>query len=100
VDPVTEVILGIVVACSEDQSLTWMLPADPIFADIERRWAVELTTKNEDLPPMPLTQRLDRSTGEVFGGRDAITDYRLYPDGVVKRRVRLKGKSSLPPLSC
>jgi hypothetical protein len=100
VDPVTEFILGIVVAHSEDQSLTWMLPADPIFADIERRWGVELTTENKNLPPRPLTLRLNRSTREVFGGRDVNTEYKLYADNVFKRIIKHEGKSSLPPRSC
>ncbi|KAK5051333.1 hypothetical protein LTR84_002985 [Exophiala bonariae] len=57
VDPVDEIVLGILVAHSEDQSLSWMLPAGPIFADIESRWGVDLAAGARPLTSRQTGQR-------------------------------------------
>ena len=50
VDPSTEVVIGIVAASSDELSLTWMVPAYPVFEDIGKRWNVHLTTENVEEP--------------------------------------------------
>lgn len=80
VNPVTSRVLGILVAHTEDEPLTYMLPAHKIFADIEGRWKVNLDKINNAAVDLEKSRNISISSYRYDKPSVQHGDYQIVQD--------------------